>query len=96
MNAPVPTPGRFEAVLASAKREASTPPTTFEPCRDGVLMHIGPRTVLLTPQQVTDLMGLYERERQLARAEAERCDRLYAGLWSARCDALDRCGAAAA
>jgi hypothetical protein len=93
-----PAPGRFEAVLyrGRALPEAAKPPTTFEPCRDGVLRHDGGRTSLLSPQEVTDLLGLYEREKEAAQRVADHCDALHNALWAARCDALDRCGAEAA
>lgn len=88
-------PSRFDTILESALKTAK-PSTTFEPCRDGVLRHDGGRTVLLTPEQVSDLMAHYEREQKAAEAEAELCAQRFAALWKARCDALDRCGAEAA
>lgn len=98
MNAPLkPASGRFEAVLASARRtEPAKAKTTFEPCREGVLRHDGGRTTLLTPQQVSDLSSLYRREQKAAEAESERCYALWSALENARCEALDRCGAQSA
>jgi hypothetical protein len=95
MNAPVmPAPGRFEEVLASARRiEPAQPETTFKPHKDGVLMTVGARTFLLTLAQVDDHLALYEREGRAAEAEAKFCNRRVAALWDARCAAMDEFGA---
>jgi hypothetical protein len=64
--------------------------TAFEPCRDGVLMHVGGRTSLLTPQQIEDQLSLYQREERAAEAEASLCRRRFNQIWDARCAYRDR------
>ena len=70
-----------------AERAART--TSFQPHKGGVMMNRGGSSVVLTPDQVSDLLGLYQREEAAAQAVVSRCHRLFNQLWDARCKALD-------
>lgn len=78
--------------VAQIGRERRSPPITFRPTRQGVMLCCGPVETVLTEAQIEQHMALYQTEKAAAQAVVDRCEALFDALFDARCVAIDKHG----